>query len=462
MITVTVTDDNGCTGEQTVTVNEYICPTITISETITNTSCNASCDGSIMVTPSGGTAPYTYLWSNGQTTQTATVLCAGSYSITATDSKNCTVSGSYTVTEPTQLLANATSTDETGNGFNDGTATCAPSGGTGTYIFVWSTGATTQSIQNLAPGSYTVTVTDENDCTSVETVTVAQFICPTLEIVFNTFDPTCYGNCDGDIVISSVTNGVAPYAYLWSTGETTSEIDQLCEGTYGVTITDSKNCTVSDNAELIQPDELFANASSTDETGNNLNDGTATANPSGGTIPYSYEWSNGLTTQTITGLAPGNYTVTVTDDNGCESVETITVEEFICPILSYTFTQIDNSCFESCDGEISITGITNGTPPYTYSWGDGQSGQTATGLCIGGYSVTIVDDNNCTLESDVFEITEPDEIILDITTTDESYYQGGDGTAIVVASGGVLGYTYLWSNGEQSNAINELTPENIQ
>ena len=457
--TVTVTDSNTCTGEETVTVAEYICPTITLSESITNTTCNEDCDGSITVTPSGGTAPYTYSWSNGQTTQTATGLCAGSYTVTVTDSKNCSVvSGSYTVSEPDELLANASATDETGNDFEDGTATSAPSGGTSPYTYAWSNGETTQTVTGLAPGNYTVTVTDAHSCTAEETVTVNEYICAVLTIEETQENVSCYGECDGILTVDDVTNGIQPYDYEWNTGETTQSIDNLCPGSYDVTVTDSKNCSVSESYTITEPDELSANASATDETANDANDGTATATPSGGTTPYSYEWSTGETTQTIEDLAPGDYDVTVTDDNGCTSEETVTVNEFVCPDLSLESSQFDNTCYNECDGEITITNVINGVAPFTYEWTDGQTGQTAYELCAGDYDVTVTDSKNCSAVSETFTITEPEELTATTTTTGETYNDAEDGTATVNANGGTTPYSYLWDTGETTQTITNLAP----
>jgi len=457
--TITVTDSKTCTGEETVTVAEYVCPTITLSESITNTSCNEDCDGSITVTPSGGTAPYTYSWNNGQTTQTATGLCAGSYTVTVTDSKNCSVvSDSYTVSEPDVLLANTSATDETGNDFEDGTATSAPSGGTSPYTYEWSNGETTQTITGLAPGNYTVMVTDAHSCTAEETVTVNEYICAVLTIEETQENVSCYGECDGVLTVDDVTNGIPPYDYIWSTGQTTQSIDNLCPGNYDVTVTDSKNCSVSESYTITEPDELFANASATDETANDAEDGTATANPTGGTTPYSYEWSTGETTQTIEDLPPGDYDVTVTDDNGCTSEETVTVNEFVCPDLSLESSQFDNTCYNECDGEITITNVINGVAPFTYVWSDGQTGQTAYELCAGDYDVTVTDSKNCSVVSETFTITEPEELTATTTTTGETYNDAEDGTATVNADGGNPPYSYLWDTGETTQTITNLAP----
>ncbi len=457
--TITVTDNNGCTAEETVTVNEFVCPTLTINATQQDAQCNGSCDGSITITGvTNGVAPFTYSWSNNATTATNSGLCAGEYTVTVTDDKNCSVSETYTITEPDELFANASATDETGNDFEDGTATSAPSGGTSPYTYAWSNGETTQTITGLAQGNYTVTVTDAHSCTAEETVTVQEFICPTLTIEATVTNSSCNGVCDGQITIDNMINGVPPFTYLWTNGETTQTITGLCVGDYGVTVTDSKNCSETDGYGTIEPAELFSNASATDETANDANDGTATANPSGGTTPYSYEWSNGETTQTIENLAPGDYTVTVTDDNDCTKEETVTVNEYICPTLSLESSQSDNTCYNGCDGEITITNVINGIAPFTYEWSNGQTTQTATNLCAGDYDVTVTDSKNCSVVSETFTVTEPEELTATATSTGETYNDAEDGTATVNSNGGTPSYSYLWNTGATTQTITDLAP----
>ncbi len=458
--TVTVTDSKTCTGEETVTVAEFICPTFTIMAEQEEATCNGYCDGYIGINSvTNGVPPYTYSWSNGATTATISGLCAGSYTVTVTDDKNCPVSETYTISEPDALAPNASATDETGNNFEDGTATAVPTGGTGSYTYSWSNGESTQTITDLAPGTYTVTVTDAQSCTAEETVTVNEYVCAVLTIIKTQENVSCYDDCDGILTVDDVTNGIAPFDYEWSTGETTQSIDNLCPDTYTVTVTDSKNCSVTESYTITEPDELFANATATDETANEAEDGTATANPMGGTTPYSYEWSNGETTQTITDLAPGDYDVTVMDDNGCTAEQTVTVAEFICPTLSLESSQFDNTCYDECDGEITITNVVNGIAPYTYAWSDGQTTQTATGLCVGDYDVTVTDSKNCSVVSETFTITEPEELTATTTATGETYNNANNGTATVNADGGIPPYDYEWDTGETTQTITDLAPD---
>ncbi len=456
--TVTVTDDNGCTKEETITVDEFICPTLTIQSIQINLSCFGQCDGEIEITGmTNGVLPFTYQWSTGDNTALIDNLCIGNYSVTVTDSKNCSESKSFTITQPTELFANTSATDETANDANDGTATANPTGGTVPYNYSWSNGGNTQTIDNLSPGNYTVTVTDDNGCTKEETVTVNEFICPTLTIQSEQLNPTCNGNCNGSIEVIGLTNGVEPFTYLWSTGETNANILNLCAGTYSVTVTDADNCTATQGFEVTEPDVLLANATATNETENGAQDGTAIANPTGGTSPYEYAWSNGETSQNIVNLTPGNYTVTVTDDFNCTSIETVNVQEFICPTLTINASQTNVNCYNACNGAIEITSVTNAVQPLSYTWSNGETTPTINNLCPGTYTVTITDDKNCQVEKS-YTITEPTELLVNASSTDETANNANDGTATANPSGGITPYSFAWSNGQNTQSISGLAP----
>ncbi len=457
--TVTVTDDNSCTAEETVTVYEFICPTLTLESTQTDASCFEECDGEITITNVvNGVAPFTYSWSNGQTTQTATDLCAGDYSVTVTDDKNCSVvSETFTISEPEAIIVNASSTNETANDANDGTATANPTNGNSPYTYSWSNGENTQTIDNLSPGTYTVTVTDDNGCINSESVDVEEFTCPTLTVQYEQLNPTCNGYCNGSIEVLDVINGVEPFTYLWSTGGTDANILDLCTGTYNVTITDADNCSVVQNFDVVDPDILFANASSTNETGNGAQDGTAFANPTGGTSPYNYAWNTGATTQSISNLAPGDYMVTVTDDNDCTRTDTVTVNEFSCPTLTVNTNQTNVNCFGACTGEIEVTSVTNAVEPLSYDWSNGETTALISNLCQGSYTVTITDAKNCQVIQD-YIITQPQELFTNASTTDETTNDANDGTATANPTGGISPYSYAWSNGESTQTISGLAP----
>lgn len=457
--TVTVSHDSDCIAEETVTVNEFGCPGLDIVMTQTDVSCFGRCDGSLRVSGvTNGVPPFSYSWSvQGQNTQQISGLCAGTYSVTITDDNNCSISKSYTVTEPTKIVINASATDETANNANDGTATCNPTGGTPPYSYHWSNGATTQSVSNLAPGNYLVTVRDANNCGSETHVTVEAFSCPNLSIVISQTDVSCNGDCSGSLSVSAVQNGVSPFSYSWSNGTSTQSITDLCIGTYKVTVTDSKNCTINGSYTITEPAAIMVNASATGETANNANDGTAFCDPTGGTPPYSFKWSNGATTGTINNLAPGEYTITITDANGCNASETVAVSTYDCPGLAINFSHSDISCNGECTGVIKVLSVTNGVEPFTYAWSNGANTQQIDDLCAGTYSVTVTDDTGCSATGSQ-TITEPAKLVINASATDETGHNANDGTATCNPTGGTPPYSFKWSNGKNERTINNLSP----
>ena len=266
--------------------------------------CNGDTDGSATVEGSGGSGSYTYEWSTSpvQTGSTATGLAAGQYTVTVTETgvAGCEAVAYIEITEPTDLISEIiSSSDVSCFGAGDGTALVNATGGTTPYGYEWSDGQTTAMASNLAPGSYDVTVTDDNDCTSVSVVEIDGPAAP-LDITTTPAvitDVSCNGGSDGSIDIT-VTGGTAPYTYAWSSGDNIEDPSTLSAGTYEVTVTDANGCTiVGGTYEIDEPTEVTASAvvdSDPDCEGNTTGEATVTAG--GGTPSYSYLWSDGQTT----------------------------------------------------------------------------------------------------------------------------------------------------------------------
>lgn len=428
--------DNGCTTLDSIVVNQSLPVTATLSAS-TNVGCNGGSNGSATLTGGGGNGVFTYLWSNGATTATATGLAAGTYGGTVTDGENCTASISVSITQPNPLQPNASATPETANDANNGTATANPSGGTAAYTYTWSNAATTQTITNLAPGSYTVSIVDANGCTAVETVTVNAFGCSLVATASST-SVTCNGANNGTASVTT-TGAANPVSYAWSNGATTQSVSNLSPGVFTVNIVDGNNCPAVLSVSISEPTALSANASATGVTANGTNDGTATAAPIGGTPNYQYAWSNGGTTQTISGLAPGTYTVVVTDNNGCTNAQTVNVAAFNCA-LSATISASNVLCFGGADGQATMV-VNGGTLPYTYLWSNGATTQTAANLSVGTYSVSATDAAGCVVGQSV-SITQPDQLVLMVATINVLCPQDNNGSAILSGTGGIPPYTY--------------------
>ncbi|WP_211342491.1 LamG-like jellyroll fold domain-containing protein [Hyunsoonleella aestuarii] len=254
--TVTVTDANGCTDQDSVTLTDP--PLLTATVTNTEPSCFGDSNGTATVTPAGGTSGYTYLWSNGQTTQAATGLPTGNYSVTVTDANNCTAVANVTIGQPTALDASTTKMDVSCNGAANGTGTINVTGGTAPYTYLWSDAQTTQTAIALAPGTYNVVATDANGCQISRNITITQPTALSLSTEFN--EPQCYNGANGGTAKIYPSGGTAPYYYLWSDGQTTQTAINLAVGTYTVVVTDANGCTENASIDVTQPLETFANA----------------------------------------------------------------------------------------------------------------------------------------------------------------------------------------------------------
>jgi|GEM_PF-1204497 len=451
--TVTVTDVNDCTTTATATVEQPAA--LSAVGSATDVNCFGGADGTATATPTGGTAPYTYLWSNGETTGIISGLSAATYTVTVTDVNDCTTTATATVEQPAAALsAGASATDVNCFGGTDGTATATPTGGTAPYTYLWSNGETTGIISGLSAATYTVTVTDANDCTTTATATVEQ-PAATLSAGASATDVNCFGGADGTAT-ATPTGGTAPYTYLWSNGETTGIISGLSAATYTVTVTDTNDCTTTATATVEQPAALSAGASATNVNCFGGTDGTATATPTGGTAPYTYLWSNGETTGIISGLSAATYTVTVTDTNDCTTTATATVEQPAALSAGASATNVN--CFGGTDGTATAT-PTGGTAPYTYLWSNGETTGIISGLSAATYTVTVTDAKDCTAIEDI-TLTEPAMALsLEISSTPESCTIGSDGSATVTASGGTGPYGYIWSNGQTAQSATDLTAE---
>lgn len=443
---VTVTDAGGCTGTSTATVLEPA--VLHANVAVTRPSCFGGATGGAAAAPSGGTAPYTYLWSNGATTASLSGVAGGSYSVTITDASGCTATGTATITESTQLTAAAAKTDVDCHGGNTGSILLTMSGGTAPFTFLWSNGATTQNIGGLAPGTYTVAVTDANGCTTTAGATIGQ---PAgLQASAVPTPATCAGTPTGSISLS-VSGGTAPYTYQWINGATTQHLTNLFVGTYSVIVTDAHGCTATAAATIVQPDVLIALATATDVSCYNATNGSISVAVSGGTAPYSYLWSNGATTPTMSGLPPGTYTVAVTDAQGCTARCGGTVGRPALLLASATATPA--SCASSTSGTVTLS-VSGGTAPFGYQWSNGTTTQNLSGVAAGTYAVMVTDANGCTASTRA--TVDQSATLTALASKTDASCTGSTGSIMLTVSGGTAPYSFLWSNGATTQNLSNL------
>ncbi|GAB4138835.1 MAG: hypothetical protein Fur0041_13890 [Bacteroidia bacterium] len=442
------------------------CPTtaaMTLTTTQTNATCT-NCNGTATVTGvTGGNPPYTYSWApSGGNAATATGLCPGTYTVTVTANNGCLTTTSVVTIASTGggLTLNNSVTNVLCNGQNTGSISSTVTGGTGPFNFTWTPAVTNNTVgnvntaTNLAAGSYVVTVTDVNNCSATQTVTVTQP--PPLTVSTSSTPSTC-GLPNGSVTATPA-GGVGPYTYSWTPGPSSSQTySNLAGGPYSVVVTDNNGCTATAVAtvnSLASPTVTIV--SSTNVACFGGNDGSAACQSSGGTLPISYSWSNGDTDSLAQNIPAGTYTVTATDANGCIDTAVVNITE--PPQLTATTTQVDVLCFGNNTGSATVT-PSGGTPQYTYVWSSGGNGATENGLAAGTYTCDIIDANNCMITVTV-TITEPTQLTATETHTDALCFGSATGSATVTPSGGTAGYTYSWSSGGSAATENNLLAGN--
>ncbi|GAB5531080.1 MAG: hypothetical protein Roseis3KO_28570 [Roseivirga sp.] len=449
--TLTVKDANDCTAAITVTIDE---PTMfNVTATKTDVTCRGADDGTITLFASGGTTGGGSIFINNVATTSSSFsdLVAGTYDFRVLDANMCEVTLTVTITEPDVLALSATATNVTCNGDADGQITLTPTGGTAPYEYSLD-GVNFQSaasFSNLAPTNYSITVRDANGCTAMTTSTVTE---PTpLSLAFVDVDVTCNGADDGQIA-GAASGGTGPYTYsLDGTNFQTGIFSNLAPADYTLTAKDANDCTTTTNVTIAEPNVLVLATTKTDVSCNGLEDGTISVTPSGGIAPFVLR-VNDVVQQgtTLTGMAPGSYSIKITDANQCEVTEIVVINEPVALSLAAAATNVN--CNGAADGQIALT-PTGGTAPFEYSL-DGttfQSAATFTGLAPESYTITVRDANGCTSTATA-AITEPDALTVSVSLNNFNIITA-------MASGGTAPYEYaidgtFQSSGTFSNLAN--------
>ncbi|MBW8052077.1 MAG: hypothetical protein FVQ77_17385 [Cytophagales bacterium] len=447
--TITVTDSTGCDTTAIANVNDEPVPAVSIVS-ITDVTCFGYSDGTATVSvDSGGAPPFTFSWDNGDTSATADSLAAGVHIVVVTDSNGCVASADTIIDQPSVIVAAVTFTlNPSCIGACNGEATVSVIGGTPPYIYQWDDllFQTTQQADSLCAGNYIISVTDANGCPpGIDTATIVEpdSIVITANVIQNV---GCKGDSSGMITV-----GVTPvvsYTYSWSpipgTGPT---LANLPAGTYTVTVINTSSCVSSESFTITEPAQVLALSDSSAPDTCGRNNGLAVVIPTGGIAPYSYLWdanANSQTTQTATGLAPGTYSVMVTDTNGCTNTISVTVGNIEGPKIDSIKVAEAISCNGGSNGILTVV-ASGGTPTYTYSWTPlGGTDDTALTLSQGQYIVTVTDDYGCSITGSIM-LAEPQPAVITATGSDTICI--GDSAQIsaqVVDSTAVFGYT--WSD----------------
>ncbi|HEY4800246.1 MAG TPA: SprB repeat-containing protein, partial [Bacteroidia bacterium] len=405
----------------------------------TNNTVSGGTNGSATANLAGGTSPYTYSWSNGGTTSVITGLSAGTYTLTALDNNNCSLIDSVQIFDPNcaQIILNVNKTNVSCPGGTDGTASAQLFFDAPPYHYVWSNGATTSSITGLSAGVYSVISWGKQLCMNFANITITE---PSpFNLSLSPTNISCSSSNDGTIELT-VSGGTFPYHFNWSNGINVEDQYYLSDGTYSVIVTDANSCTVSAITSISRPDTIKSTGTKTDVTCNGSSTGSINITVSGGVLPYTFSWSNGATTQNISGLPKGQYILTITDANGCHNYFPLSflIDEPETALSAAITAQTNVFCKGGDNGAATVT-ASGGSLSYNYSWNTSpvQNTPTATGLIAGTYIATVWDNNGCTIPATAtVTISEPNAALTAaITAQTNVFCKGGDnGSATVTAS----------------------------
>jgi hypothetical protein len=374
----------------------FITPIIT-TDSAQDVSCIGGTNGRIYISVTGSVSPYTYLWNDGATSEDRTNLAVGSYTVTVTGADGSLATKSFLIGLLSGAPVITTDTIQNVNCIGTATGQIAISvySGIAPYSYLWNDGSITEDRSNLTPGVYTVTVTGCNGATAIRTFTLNLVSNVPIITTDSLINLNCINGSSSGKIYISVSNGVAPYSYLWNDGVTLEDRTNLTLGNYTVTITgcngvtSSKTFTVgySVTNPLIVTDSVV----NTTCAGLQAN-GKIFITVNGGLNPYLYQWSDGATIEDRQSLVAGNYTVTVTGCNGLSSNKTFTVTmPTNNPVIVLDSLQ-NASCAGVANGGIYVT-VSNGVEPYSYQWSDGSTSQDRPSLAAGNYTLTVTGCN---------------------------------------------------------------------
>lgn len=453
--TLQVVDAGGCQVDSTLVIEEPL--KLEVTDNVTKASCG-SADGSIELTVSGGVEPYSYLWSNGETTATVSGLTEGVYTVIVTDANLCEAYDTVTVNNDSELAITIDGVADVTNGCEfDGAINITVSGAHGTPSFSWTNEAgeevsTAEDPTQLPKGTYFVKVVDEHTCAINESAIVGgvdKFEVTNMIVE----DAKCNGSADGTLE-PDVTScgGVAPFTYLWAhDGSTAAKATGLAAGTYSVTVYDANGCESTISGTVGEPTPIIADFIMT-PSGCSVNTGVFEAvNIKGGNAPYDVVWLESVSSTLVFSGNPfntagvGNYKAVIVDVNGCYS-DTTTVTMVDESNLSVTGTVNNLECYNDNSGSIELT-VSGGSGNYAYAWSNGATESTATNLSAGDYFITVTDLTSNCQTAQTFTVGQPEAIVPTIVFTKPVQCAGDtEASFYAKAEGGAGNYTYSWDN----------------
>ncbi|MFO0361518.1 MAG: gliding motility-associated C-terminal domain-containing protein [Flavobacteriales bacterium] len=454
--TLVVTNlSNQCTYQQTYIVGAT--STLQLSAATQAASCANNPSGSATVTATSQFPGFTYQWNDPQqqTSATATGLEGGTYSVTVTDGDGCVETLNVFVPEPPPIQVSFPLVSQVScAGANDGSAVALASGGTPGYSFGWSNGVQSNAADNLAPGTYTVTVTDANNCQGTQNLTITEP--QAITVTFTVSDVACSGGSDGQVQ-AAASGGAGNYSFSWpGLGQQGSVVSNLAAGSYEVIATDANNCSQSAIAQVGSAAALNIQQAVSGISCFGQANASISLSVTGGTPDYTYTWDDPQqqTTPTISNLPAGVYTVVVTDTEGCAGELSVEITQ---PALLSAAVQSANDvlCFGQASGQVNLA-VNGGTPGYSYTYNGVNASNPANNLAAGNYAIVVTDANGCSTSSSA-QIDQPTALTASVSSVNPTCFGGTNGSATATANGGAGGYSYSWNGG----AITTATASNL-
>jgi len=447
---VTITDANGCTATNSITLTEP--SAITASFATTDVSCFGYSDGEINMTTTGGSGSNTYIWKNSGgsivgSTEDLTNIPAETYTIEIEDANNCIFTEDIVISQPlSPVTISYTKVDVLCNGDNTGSIDITVSGGTPGYVYTWSNTAISEDISNLFASTYSVTATDLNGCAENAVISIIQPLQP-LNATYVVQNVQCFGDSTG-LVNMTTTGGTEPYDFNWSNStytlsESNEDLVDYGADTYFVTVIDDNDCEFTDTVEITQPAQMTASLDPTHVLCYGESTGAINLTPNGGVLPYAYNWSNASIVEDQNNIIAGMYTVTMNDANNCILVDSIEITQPV-DTLDASWNIVEPTCPGYTDGQIFYV-AEGGTAPYSYFWSNGQFAPNSFNLSSGVYYMTLTDGNGCVRVDSIF-LTQPDFVQFDGIVTDVSCYGLEDGEINITPTGGNPPYDFDWTN----------------
>lgn len=448
--TLKLSDNGACTVTSIVTIGEFIKPIVEFD--LTPAYCGNS-NGAVkaFVKSGTGTSGFSYRWNNGSTADSLNNLASGFYIVTVTDAVGCVASDTATIQAGKVPEPEFDLTQSTCNKPNGQIVASLPRGLN--PVFKWSTGYIGDTLKNVPAGTYTVTITDDRNCRFVVTHTITTTSIPILQL--SNTNSYCLG-ANGTVGLN-VTQGSPPYNFIWNTGAITQNLTGVPNGTYRVTVTDTKGCADSGKTVVLEtPNTLKATAKRNHLKCNNDASGSIEVYATGGNSPYEYKTSIGsyISSYVISGLDAGSYSYTVRDVNGCLFSDTFSLTQ-PSPIIVDSIKTVDLKCFNVPTGEGDVF-ISGGTPPYNYLWKPSlRIGKKVSSMYANYYTVEARDAKDCLFLVPV-DIKQPAKVEGDSIVVPNSCYGESKATIQIVSFGGTQPHSYKWSTGATTDKIENL------